>query len=71
MEKPWMMEIDEIAKQINSDLSNGLDDKEAFARLETYGYNRLAKKKKRHPVSVSAFLIIYTVKQLLKHLNQV
>ncbi|MCM8789085.1 MAG: calcium-translocating P-type ATPase, SERCA-type [Candidatus Omnitrophica bacterium] len=50
MEKPWLMEVDEIAKQINSDLSNGLDDKEAFARLETYGYNRLAKKKKRHPV---------------------
>ncbi|MCM8828868.1 MAG: calcium-translocating P-type ATPase, SERCA-type [Candidatus Omnitrophica bacterium] len=50
MEKPWMIEVDEIAKQINSDLSNGLDDEEALSRLEIYGYNRLAEKKKRHPV---------------------
>ncbi|MGC8805776.1 MAG: cation-translocating P-type ATPase, partial [Candidatus Ratteibacteria bacterium] len=50
MEKPWVYEVSEIVKQLDSDLSRGLTEKEANKRLVHYGYNKLAEKKKRHPI---------------------
>ena len=50
MEKPWTLEINEVARQLKTDISTGLTEQEAKYRLSTYGYNKLVERKKKHPV---------------------
>ncbi|HXK45010.1 MAG TPA: cation-transporting P-type ATPase, partial [bacterium] len=50
MEKPWIYDVAEIVKQLETDISKGLAEEDAKKRLVHYGYNKLAEKKKRHPI---------------------
>ncbi|HOK79774.1 MAG TPA: calcium-translocating P-type ATPase, SERCA-type [bacterium] len=50
VEKPWIYDTAEIAKQLDTDISRGLTEEEAKKRLAHFGYNKLAEKKKRHPI---------------------
>lgn len=46
MNKSWHnLKINEIAKILNSDLENGLTEKEAKLRLNKYGFNKIKEKK--------------------------
>ncbi len=49
MTKIWLMDVSEIEEYLGTSISSGLSEQEATRRLTVYGYNRLAKKKKRHP----------------------
>jgi Ca2+-transporting ATPase len=45
------MEIDQVLKELNTNLDQGLSVKEAQRRLDIYGYNEL--KRKQQPISSS------------------
>lgn len=49
MEKPWMLDIESIEKLLNTSVSDGISDSEAARRLEQYGQNKIAERKKKHP----------------------
>lgn len=44
--------INETAKELSTDINNGLDDIEASKRLTTYGFNKLQEKKKKSIIAV-------------------
>ncbi len=41
----WSLYIEDISKELETDLINGLSDHEAKIRLEKYGLNQLEEKK--------------------------
>jgi len=50
MEKPWLIDVSDIEKQLGTNISSGLSDENADERLLLYGRNQLKKKKKKHPI---------------------
>ncbi len=56
------MEVDQVVKELNTDLHQGLSVEEARNRLKKYGYNEL--ERKGHRVSPSA-LFSYQLKNIL------
>lgn len=44
--------INETAKELNTNIDNGLDEIEASKRLTTYGFNKLQEKKKKSVIAV-------------------
>lgn len=63
MEKSYLLGIDQIAKELKTDLKNGLTLKEAQSRLETYGPNVLRESKGKSPFVIfisqfKSFLIL-------------
>lgn len=48
----WQIDIPEVEKSLNTNLSNGLSLGEAKVRLEKYGPNQLKEKKGRSPLSI-------------------
>ncbi|MEW6009355.1 MAG: calcium-transporting P-type ATPase, PMR1-type [Candidatus Omnitrophota bacterium] len=52
MEKWWQIDIPEVEKSLNTDLSSGISSNEAKIRFEKYGPNALKEKKGRSPLSI-------------------
>lgn len=52
MTRWWQIDIPEIEKSLDTNLSNGLSYSEAKVRLEKYGPNALKEKKGRSPLSI-------------------
>jgi P-type Ca2+ transporter type 2C len=52
MDSHWKLETDELAKQVQTDTTKGLDIEEAEKRLKQYGPNQLAAKQGRSPWSI-------------------
>ncbi len=43
------MEVDQVLKELNTNLYQGLSDEEVRNRLEKYGYNELKREEQRQP----------------------
>jgi len=43
------MEVDQVLKELNTNLYQGLSDEEVQNRLEKYGYNELKREEQRQP----------------------
>ncbi|MGB8951442.1 MAG: calcium-transporting P-type ATPase, PMR1-type [Candidatus Aminicenantales bacterium] len=52
MKNWWHLDIQEVARQLATDLSSGLSSQEVQARLAKYGPNQLLEKKGRSPLSI-------------------